>query len=241
MCQCLHQIFWTSCSGVCTQQASRLVSICGRYFRCNQHCTAFVEELTDHINRQDKNIKFTRGEEVDGQLPFLDTLISRKPDGSFKVKVYRKKTHTDQYLNFASHHPLEHKLSVVRTLLHRSNTFVTEPEDKAEEISHLKEALHNCGYGERTVFRARPKEKQVDNAYSQVSPGKHIFTTLPYVEGLSEKLKRAFTSAGVSTSFKHLESFGVPQGQNCPGETIWSHLQHKMQRLWLSVYWRIRP
>ena len=166
--------------------------------------TAFVDEFTDHINRQDKNIKFTREEEVDGQLPFLDTLISRKPDGSLKVKVYRKKTHTDQYLNFASHHPLEHKLSVVRTLLHRADTVVTEPEDKVEELLHVKEALHNCGYGEWTVFRARPKEKRADTADSQENTGKKIFTMLPYVEGLSEKLKRAFASAGVNTSFKPL-------------------------------------
>ena len=90
--------------------------------------TAYVEEFTDNINHQDKNIKFIREEQADGQLPIaflLDTLISRKSDGSLKVEVYRKKPHTDKYLKFASRRPLEHMLSVVRTLLYRADTVIT--------------------------------------------------------------------------------------------------------------------
>ena len=49
---------------------------------------------------------------------------------------------------------------------------VTEPEDKVEEISHVKEALQNCGYGEWTVFRARSKEQQVNTADGQENTGK---------------------------------------------------------------------
>ena len=102
---------------------------------------AFVNEFTDHINSLDNNIRFTREKEEDGTLPFLDTLIVREECVSIKVKVYRKPTHTDQYLHLNSHHPLEHKLSVVRTLTHRAQSVVTEERDRKEEITHVKKPL----------------------------------------------------------------------------------------------------
>jgi len=39
------------------------------------------------------NIKFTY-EEEDKQIPFLDTLLVRREDGSVKLLVYIKKSHT---------------------------------------------------------------------------------------------------------------------------------------------------
>ena len=83
-------------------------------------------QLMDHLNTVDTtgSIKFTYEEEADGQIPFLDTLIVRKEDGSVKLLVYRKKTHT--YLDFSSHHPLHQKLGVIRTLLDRCHSLVTE-------------------------------------------------------------------------------------------------------------------
>jgi len=73
-----------------------------------------VRNLTDHINTIDPtgNIKFIYEEQEDKQIPFLDTLLVRRKDGSVKLLVYRKKSHTDQYLNFGLHHPLNHKLTV---------------------------------------------------------------------------------------------------------------------------------
>ena len=70
------------------------------------------QELTDHLNSIDTtgSIKFTYEEKSDNSLPFLDTLMIQKEDGTVKLLVYRKKTHTDQYMNFTTHHPLTQKL-----------------------------------------------------------------------------------------------------------------------------------
>ena len=52
-------------------------------------------------------------------ISFLDTVTTRVHD-RIQVSVYRKPTHTDKYLDFNSHHPAQHKRSVVNTLLDRA-------------------------------------------------------------------------------------------------------------------------
>ncbi|XP_072028516.1 uncharacterized protein [Amphiura filiformis] len=107
-----------------------------------------VDNLTDHLNSTDPtdSIKFTYEKEHDGKIPFLDTLIVRKSNGSVKLLIYRKASHTDQYLNFESHHPVHHKLSVVRTLMDRMNNLVSDEDDKQQEEEKIKKALSLCGY-----------------------------------------------------------------------------------------------
>ena len=89
----------------------------------------------------------------------LDASTCREEDGSLSTKVYRKKTHTDQYLAFKSHHPLHHKLGVVRTLLDRSDSIITKPEDREKEEEHVCQALKRCGYPDWSFKRVREQRK----------------------------------------------------------------------------------
>lgn len=63
-----------------------------------------LELFFHHLNNQSDSIKLTMEIEVDGSLPFLNVLISKKEYGSFSHQVFRKKTHTEQYLHTNSHH-----------------------------------------------------------------------------------------------------------------------------------------
>ena len=65
--------------------------------------------------------EFTREEESDGGIAMLDTKICKDITGTLSFTVYRKPTHTDQYLQFESNQPLHHKLGVIRTLYHCAN------------------------------------------------------------------------------------------------------------------------
>ena len=49
-------------------------------------------------------------------LPFLDTLVTKDSDGVLTTGVYRKLTHTDQYLAYDSHHPQSVKRGIVKCL-----------------------------------------------------------------------------------------------------------------------------
>ena len=103
------------------------------------------QNFLQHINSADLAIQFTmENKKEDGAIPFLDTIVEPETDGMLSTNVYRKPTHTDQYLQWDSHHHLSAKYSVISTLMHRAKTVCSNPELLQKEMEHLRKALTNC-------------------------------------------------------------------------------------------------
>ena len=100
-----------------------------------------ITPFLDLLNGIEPSIKFTVAEERDGKLAFLDVLLRREDDSTISTSVYRKATHTNQYLSFKSHHPMAHKVAVVRTLMTRVEDLSSSGVERTEEEKHITDAV----------------------------------------------------------------------------------------------------
>jgi hypothetical protein len=156
-----------------------------------------IPHFKDHLNSIDptNSIKFTHEEMVDNHIAFLDAELHVNEDRTIKLTVYRKPTHTNQYLSYNSHHHISHKVSVVRTLVDRAETIVTNPEDRSKEIATIKSALDHCGYPKWIVDDTKrkieeKKKKSKGTAKDKEKNKGHVI--IPYIHVVSERLRRVF-------------------------------------------------
>ena len=100
--------------------------------------------------------------------PFLGIIIKPEVDGTLSITVFRKPTHTDQYLQWDSHHHLLAKFSVIHNLSHRVQTVCSSPELLHKEKAHLRNALTQCKYPKWALDKV---ERRLNKPSSEVSDG----------------------------------------------------------------------
>ena len=155
------------------------------------------EQFLIHLNQQHPRINFTSEVEVNRMLAFLDNKVHREDDGSTKITIYRKKTHTDQYLDFTSNHHIQQKLGIIATFQNRIDTLITKEEDKAEEEKHVKKALKVCGYPEWAL-----NKKKKSKTTEMEKPEPYTKVVIPYIPKLSERLAQKFRKYNIETIHK---------------------------------------
>ena len=133
------------------------------------------------------------GGEVNNQIPFLDILLSRNEDGTLGHKVFRKKSHTDNYLHADSHHYPAQKMGVLLNLFTRA--FRISNDTHIEEgIEHLKISFMNLGYSKRDINRAIQKLGSNNNNKTSTEYSATSKAYLPYIQGVTDKMAKVLAN-----------------------------------------------
>ena len=120
----------------------------------------YLQELPEHINNLHPQTQFNKEEENNS---FLDTLVQRNHDKTILVKIYRKPTHTNQYLKYTSHNPTSAKQSVSTALFDRADNIASNEKDKIEERQHICAALQHNSYPKEFIQRTVGKHNRRKN------------------------------------------------------------------------------
>ena len=139
---------------------------------------------------------------------FLPPLLKWN-NGEISVLVYRKPTHTDQYLHYSSHHQTSCKESVFSTLFNRAYSIITNKDDLHKENARIKQVLKENEYRENIneIFRritnnqSLSQSQQLTQATDIQEEEIRISINLPYTEGTSEKLWRILRSHKIRSTF----------------------------------------
>ena len=226
---------------------------------CVIHKEIHKQEFLQHIISVDPAIQFTvETNKEDQAIPFLDTIVKPEADGTLSITVYRKPTHTDNYLQWESQHHLSAKFSVIHTLSHRAETVCSNPELLCKEKAHLRKALTQCKYPKWALDKVerrlnRPSREAPGRANNQGTAGAQPATNevktkghivIPHTQGLCESIKKICGRYGIQTHFKGVKTIRnllvSPQGQRPYNHQWWGHILFPMwwPRLWWWIHSR---
>ena len=144
---------------------------------------------------------------ADGSLRFLDTLVTVQEDGSLSTSINRKPTHTNQYLQWDSHHSIANKYRVINSLLHRATNICSNQEQEKEELKYVERALTACKYPSWAIQRMmlkknNQKQNRNNNNTNRSNNSSRTSITVPYNKGLSESFKNIGKKFGIQVHFK---------------------------------------
>ena len=149
----------------------------------------------DYLNSRHPNIKFTKEENVNGVLPFLDISISNF-DG-YKTSVYHKPTYSGLLTNFKSFVPFDYKKRLVYTLLDRTFKINSSRVGFDLDVRTLKSYLLRNLYPSRLIDKfvekilekMQQKESEVEKKPEIEMGQESRYITLPYIGDYSKVAK----------------------------------------------------
>ncbi|XP_076048783.1 uncharacterized protein LOC143029758 [Oratosquilla oratoria] len=158
----------------------------------------------------DDKIQFTV-EDINGQLPFLDTVIIRSGD-SGRFMVYRKPTNKNQYIHFFRAHD-DRKISGVVIGFYLRALLICSEEYLTEELNYITAAFKKLKYPEGMLRSSLRKATNIKNRKANTEKPDLRFIVVPD-SGFSRTLSRILRPSGLVVVNDTGEKIGHLVGKN---------------------------
>ena len=161
-----------------------------------------IDGILNEFNRFHRNLEFTVDKFEDCVPHFLDLEIH--PDG---LSIYRKDTHTAQFVHYNSYTKFNHKIAWIKSLVTRAKRLCT-PEKLKNEIANIKRFASYNGFPSWVVKSTiqRCNQRRTDDNEDDDIPS--IFLSLPYVGKESEQIIKR-TKKKLARTFKEKVKINV--------------------------------
>ena len=160
------------------------------------------EEFLEILNDQDDRCQFTAEYETITQdksyLNYLEVTTINNKKGQYEFKVYRKDAITNIQIKPDSCHDIRIKEGVFKGYITRAKAICSK-EHLEEEIRFIKQIFIENGYAEDKLNRLI---RQVEKKTKRNAAERKRYISLPWIPGLSQKLKKAYKRANCNITFK---------------------------------------
>ncbi|XP_037028013.1 uncharacterized protein LOC119068513 [Bradysia coprophila] len=151
-----------------------------------------MEELLNTFNSINQHIQFTMEIESSNQIAFLDTLVIRDNTGKITTNWYHKATWSGRYLNFHSSLPFSYKKNTIAILTERMLKLAS-PTYHRENCELIKQTLLKNNYPAKLLENVIDKViLNFDKPKDKKDKSDKKYVSIPYVDGLFEKIKSLF-------------------------------------------------
>ncbi|XP_075151062.1 uncharacterized protein LOC142233289 [Haematobia irritans] len=147
-----------------------------------------VEETLNALNSYNRQIQFTKEEELDQKLPYLDTIVHRQGN-QLKLNWYQKPTASGRLLNFYSNHNKRIIINTATNFIIRVLS-ISDPGFHLENEEKIRKILTNNDFPKRTIQNLinKVKSKQMNNKNENNEKVMKIYKPVTYIAGFSERL-----------------------------------------------------
>jgi hypothetical protein len=159
-----------------------------------------IDIVIREFNNFHPKLKFTYEMEVDGKIPFLDTIIRRNKDGTLSTTWYQKPTASNRTLNYLSCTPTRYKRNTELNMIHKIES-ISSPEFINENLEKMREILKKNNYPKYFINKIindyyNKKRREENTNIQQENPRDNTenakYLKFEYIPHLSRKIEELF-------------------------------------------------